>query len=627
MSPPLHPNQLRAGDRLRDFRVVRRLGVGGYAFVFLVEREGMPFTMKVAAQPHSEADEDRVDDWMCREVASLEYLEHPHVLPVLEWGRWPDTEKGYGYFVTPYVSGSTFHTWRWRERTPLQRSVGALRDMLKTLEAMHERGVYHRDIKAENLLVRQDDDKPFLIDFGAVHLPWARTLTEGLAPGTLHCQPPEAITFVLSEAACPGSRLEARPAADLYAFGVLLYETLTNCRPFSTHLKLEQLMIAIAIQTPLAPGRLAPDAPPSLCALALQLLAKDPEQRPPSARAVREELERLLREEGHTEPWQTPAKQPSELAWVHESFPDVDLMKEPQEDASEPEPPAPAPEKPLPAEEPPAEAPPAEAPPAERAGWARRKSRLLVALALGLGLLGLAWMLFREPTAPATPAPIEKGTRSVPSPSPDEAPLTASPAAKAPSRLCALLTSLGVATAQLAGCATTPVRPDPIGYLASCSAEARATPIRLGIKPDEQGSFLKTGTPVSDETIEDGGPFNLKPGPVTASMLVEMKGQELYVKISGEAVTTPHRVYMQFDRLYLPDGTSHPICGVAVDGIHEYGLPTYARLPMEGVTVDPARVDKSPGSVVLNHPRFETVLQGPEGYYVPRVSMPPPDWR
>ncbi|HZH77366.1 MAG TPA: protein kinase [Archangium sp.] len=469
MSPPLHPNQLRAGDRVRDFRVVRRLGVGGYAFVFLVEREGVHFTMKVAAQPHSEEDADRVDDWMRREVASLEYLEHPHVLPVLEWGRWPDTEKGYGYFVTPYVSGSTFHTWRWRERASLQRSVGALRDVLKTLEAMHERGVCHRDIKAENLLVRQGDDKPFLIDFGAVHLPWARTLTEGLAPGTLHCQPPEAITFVLREAVRPGSRLEARPTADLYAFGVLLYETLTNCRPFSTRLTLEQLLIAIATLIPLEPGRLAPDAPPSLCALALQLLAKDPEQRPPSARAVREELERLLQEEGHTEPWQAPTKRPSELAWVRESFPDVDVMKEPQE-PSEPEPPAPAPEKTL----------PVEAPPVERTGWAGRKSRLLVALALGLGLLGLAWMLFREPSAPATPAPIEKGTRSVPSPSPDESPLTASPAAKAPSRLCALLTSLGVATVQLAGCATAPVRPDPMGYLADCYPEARATPRQTG---------------------------------------------------------------------------------------------------------------------------------------------------
>jgi serine/threonine-protein kinase len=106
------------------------------------------------------------------------------------------------------------------------------------------------------------------------------------------------------------------------------------------------------------------------------------------------------------------------------------------------------------------------------------------------------------------------------------------------------------------------------------------------------------------------------------------EGEELRcLKITGEAVTTPNRVYMQFDRVYLPDGTSLPICGVAVDGVHEYGIVTYARQRFLGARVDPARVDKSPGSVVLNDPRFETVLQGPKGYYMPRVDMPPPNWR
>jgi serine/threonine-protein kinase len=66
---------------------------------------------------------------------------------------------------------------------------------------------------------------------------------------------------------------------------------------------------------------------------------------------------------------------------------------------------------------------------------------------------------------------------------------------------------------------------------------------------------------------------------------------------------------------------------VAVDDLHQYGIPTFAKLPDTGCRVDPALVDKSPGSVVLIHPRFETVLQGPEGYPVPRVGWAPPDWR
>jgi serine/threonine-protein kinase len=121
--------------------------------------------------------------------------------------------------------------------------------------------------------------------------------------------------------------------------------------------------------------------------------------------------------------------------------------------------------------------------------------------------------------------------------------------------------------------------------------------------------------------------MNLKPGRVTAAILVEMKGQEVEMRVAGEAMTMPHRVYIQFDRLLLPDGTSLPICGVAVDGLHQYGIPTYAKWPIRGAKVDPAKVDKSPGSVVLNDPRFETVLVGPEGYPVPPIKLAPPDWR
>ncbi|HYO69812.1 MAG TPA: serine/threonine-protein kinase [Archangium sp.] len=618
MSTPLHPHQLRSGHRIREFLVVRRLGVGGFAFVFLVEFEGQRYSLKMAARPVSKEDEDRVDDWMRREVASLEHLEHPHLLPVLERGRWPDPEKGYTYFVTPYVSGSTFHVWRWHERATLQRSVGVVCEFLKTLQVLHERGICHRDVKAENLLVREGDDAPFLIDFGTVHLPCAIVLTDGLAPGTLHCQPPEAVFFLaslLSETSTQDSRMEARPAADLYAVGVLLYETLTNCRPFSTRVPLEQLLGAIASTPPLEPGRLAPGAPDSLCGLTLRLLAKDPAQRPPSARAVCEELERLLGEEGHTESWQAPAQRPSECTRVREMFPDVDMLQEPREECSEPEPAAPPLENALPA----------------RVGRTGGRLQRFVALALGLGVLGIGWMLLHErPTVTATPAHPEKGTQSVPTSSHSEVPETFPTLPLAGSRRCALVTSLlGAATAQLLGCATAPLRPDPIGYLASCSPEARATPVKLGIKPDEQASFIEpeSGTPVSDESIEDGGALNLKPGAITASMFVEIKGQEVEMKITGEAVTTPHRVYIQFDRLYLSDGTSYPICGVAVDGKHQYGIPTYAKLPMHGAKVDPARVDKSPGSAVLNDPRFETVLQGPEGYYLPRVDLAPPDWR
>ena len=596
MRRPRHPNQLRARDRVRDFRVVRRLGVGGFAFVFLVERGGQRSTLKMAARPPSPEDEDRVDDWMRRERVSLECVEHPQLLPVKEWGRWPGQETGYAYFVMPYVPASTFHAWRWHERASLYRAVGVLCELLKPLEALHERGICHRDLKADNVLVREGDDTPFLIDFGAAHLPWAPTLTEGLAPGTLYCQPPEAIAFLFTEAARQGSRLEARPAADLYMFGVLLYEVLTGCRPINSRWTLEQLLVAIATTPPVEPHLLAPEAPASLCALAMRLLAKEPEQRPPSARAVREELERWRREEGHLAAWTAPANHPSGLTWVKERFPDVDMLEVTRE----------------------------EPPPPARPSLSRKT--LGAMWALGLVLLGLGWMLLRVAPVPQR----EKGTQSVSIQS-SEPPTAPSVSAPGPSWPCRLLTSvLGAASAQFIGCATTPVRPDPISYLARCPPEARATPVKLGFIPEEYPIFFHPGspaTPASAEPIEEGGPINLKPGPVSVYMVGFVGDKDVEYMASGEVVTLPHRVYIQFDRLHLPDGSTLPICGVAVDGLHQYGIPTFAKLPTRGVTVDPDKVDKSPGSVVLDGPRWESVLQWPEGHRVPRIRLAPPDWR
>ncbi|WNG23092.1 hypothetical protein F0U62_02855 [Cystobacter fuscus] len=198
------------------------------------------------------------------------------------------------------------------------------------------------------------------------------------------------------------------------------------------------------------------------------------------------------------------------------------------------------------------------------------------------------------------------------------------------SRRCALLTGLlGVSAAQLAGCATVPRQPDPAGYLSRCPPEARATPVKLGIKPDEHPSFLTptSGTPVSDEGIEEGGALNIKPGPVSADVLVEIKGKELYVTIFGVAEMSPNRVHMRFDRLRMPEGAEFPICGVAVDDMHQYGIATWQKFAFPGVAVDVSRVDTTEGGVVLNVPRFETVLQGPEGYEVPPIRLAPPDWR
>ncbi|MCY1075048.1 serine/threonine protein kinase [Archangium lansingense] len=612
MRKAVHPNQLRPRHRVREYRVVRRLATGGFSLVFLVEKAGQPYVMKMALQPASDAEADHADGWMRREAVSLEHLAHPHLLPVHELGRWPDPRTGYSFFITDHVPGDTFHDWRLNVRATPHQWVGVLIAILRPLEMMHERGICHRDLKADNILVREGDGWPFLIDLGAVHLPCARPLTQGLAPGTLYCQPPEAIRFLLGkEALEEGSRFEARPTADLYAIGILLYEALTGLRPFNPELPLDQLLSAIVAVTPAEPRQHAPQAPASLSALAMRLLAKEPAQRPASARAVREELERLRAEEGQSEPWRMPAVP---LSKKGKGGGGGECGSTPALEGAQPEPgPAGAPED------------------SASAGRARHWPGVLVEWCFVLGLLGLGWWWLHppphvEPTAPAPPALSKQGAPPVPSSqNPQDPSATAAPPEASP-LWCAMRHAVwGVALAQLAGCVTTPpVRPDPSGFLARCPPEARATPIKLGfVRGELHPTFLASGTEASSESSRDeNGPINLKPGPVRAYIYPIDDDQELIAE--GEAEITPMRVYIRLHRIQLPDGSWLPICGAAVSTFEKvFGAPTYEGYALTDARLD--QVDCSAGSTILNTNRFETLIEPPEGEPRPRVRQVDPE--
>jgi len=632
MSLPQHPSQLRPGDRIREYRIECVISEGGFSLVFLVTLQGVSYAVKMATTPASDEGPERVDGWLRREVVSLERIIHPNLLPVYEMGRWPDPRTGYSFYVTDYVPGFTFLSWcKQAGATPFQW-VGVLCDVLPALELLHEHGVIHRDVKADNILVREGDAHPFLIDLGSVHLPGARPLTEGVAPGTLYCQPPEVVGFIFSLAVLePDSRLEAHPSADLYGVGVLLYEALTHKPPFNPKLPLHELLPAILHTPPPDPGPLNPQAPASLVALCMRLLAKEPRERPPSVRAVREELARLRAEEGHTAPWHTPV-----------------VPRSPRV--------PPAPDGALAGSAPPGEEKSGEQ---ERASPDRRWPVLAV-LALLLVLLALGWVLLHgargadswrasllvEPTVRVlATAPRPEGAPPV-QPSHHAPPSSdSSLPAREPPLLCTLLRHVlgGLVVAQFAGCATTPppVRPDPLGYLARCSTEARITPRTLGFKPyAEDGpdyywypTFLETGTPASSQSIHDGGPLNIRSGPILATMYANTGSVEHPTfLVAGEAFVTPDRVYIELNRIQLPDGSWLPLCGVASAGgdkesEKQFGIPTFAVEPLAVTPLEPALVDSRPGSVVLNDPRFETFVQPADERVRPSFLRMPPERR
>jgi len=355
MTDPLHPDHLQPGHSVGPWRIVQTVGLGGSSRVFKVEREGHPYSMKMGLRPLSSSEEELSEAEyveqksayrkLAREAAALfTYSAHPNLLRVYAVDFWPDPTRGYPFIVTDFVDGDDWHRWRWRTKHNAARLVDTFSDVVRTVSALHARGVYHRDLKAENLLIRREDGRPFLIDFGTVRLPGALTQTLGIPDGVLHLLPPELLAYTRTEALKRGEPFQGGAAADLYALGVLLYQGLTDLHPFDPELPDKELLAAIASVPPTEPHLLNPLAPRSLSDIAMKLLEKKPEDRYPSAEALLQTLEKAAERERQSPAWTVPLFAAVESPWEPEpedvavpQAPPPEMARETLEDAPPPQ--------------------------------------------------------------------------------------------------------------------------------------------------------------------------------------------------------------------------------------------------------------------------------------------------
>jgi tetratricopeptide (TPR) repeat protein len=205
---------------------------------------------------------------------------HTHIVTVFDLGR----EQGQPYMVAELmVGGDVEHLIQKApdHRVPLEQALAIARQTCRGLEFAHSRGVVHRDLKPSNIWLT-DEGTAKIGDFGlAVALDRSRLTQEGMMVGTVAYMPPEQ--------ALGG---EVTPRADLYSLGAMLYEMVTGRPPF-----LGDDPIAIIGQhintQPVAPTWHNPQCPRPMEALILRLLAKDPAERPRSARDVLAALEAI----------------------------------------------------------------------------------------------------------------------------------------------------------------------------------------------------------------------------------------------------------------------------------------------------------------------------------------------
>ncbi|MDH3943206.1 MAG: ABC transporter substrate-binding protein [Anaerolineae bacterium] len=207
---------------------------------------------------------------LLHEAQATAKLNHTNIVTVHDAG---ETEEG-PYIVMEIVEGDTLHE---RPPTELEEIVEVGRQICAALEHAHENGIIHRDLKPENV-VRDANGTAKLMDFGLARSVASRLTSEGTMMGTVFYMAPEQAM---------GKEIDGR--ADLYSLGVMLYELVTRGLPFA-----DEDPVAVITQhlySPVVPPMAKDDSiPPRLNDLIVQLLSKEPDERPATAGDVREML-------------------------------------------------------------------------------------------------------------------------------------------------------------------------------------------------------------------------------------------------------------------------------------------------------------------------------------------------
>jgi serine/threonine-protein kinase len=261
------------------YRVLRKLGTGGMANVYLAEDQelGRRVAIKVLDERHA-SDEQFVERFR-REAKAAAALSHPNIVSIFDRG---ETDGTY-YIAMEYLEGPNLKELV-RQGTPsIRTAITYTREILAALRTAHRRGLVHRDIKPHNVLV-DGEGRLKVTDFGIARSTASHQMTEaGSIIGTAQYLSPEQAR---------GAPVDQR--SDLYSVGIVLYELLTGTVPFKGSTPLEIAMKHLS-EVPRPPSRVRPEIPPDLDRVVLRALAKRPGDRYQSAEEMDADLARIER--------------------------------------------------------------------------------------------------------------------------------------------------------------------------------------------------------------------------------------------------------------------------------------------------------------------------------------------
>ncbi|MCA9203504.1 MAG: serine/threonine protein kinase, partial [Planctomycetales bacterium] len=260
------PDPDLSGRTLGDYQMLRRLGRGGMADVYLAEQKSLRRQVAFKVLKRSLADDDSYVRRFHREAQAAAALVHANIVQIHEVGFL----DGVHFIAQEYVSGQNLRQILSR-RGPITAPVAAkvMRQVASALQKAGEQGIIHRDIKPENIMLTKKVEAK-VADFGLAQLQGGERLNltqEGVTMGTPLYMSPEQVT---------GRPLDQR--SDIYSFGVTCYHMLTGSPPFQG-----ENAVSVAVKhlhdaaKPLREVR--DDLPQAICRIVERMMAKSPEKR------------------------------------------------------------------------------------------------------------------------------------------------------------------------------------------------------------------------------------------------------------------------------------------------------------------------------------------------------------
>lgn len=280
---------LQIGETVGPYEVISPLGQGGMATVYKAHHKRLDRYVAIKVMHTAFMQDDSFLARFEREARIVARLEHANIVPVYDFSD----HEGQPYLAMKFIEGPTLKRRAMKQGLSLEETANLLTPIADALDYAHAHDVLHRDMKPSNILLDLED-RPYITDFGLARIAQmgASTMSADMMLGT---------PFYISPEQAQGSKdLDSR--TDIYAFGVILYELITGAVPFNADAAYAIVYSHIHAKPDL-PSMRNPQLPKDLDPILLKAMAKNPQERYATARALMHDFNAVLASQGRQVPY------------------------------------------------------------------------------------------------------------------------------------------------------------------------------------------------------------------------------------------------------------------------------------------------------------------------------------